>query len=192
MQQARQRQAAVLLPDGRVLLAGCGATAEVYDPVTRQTSPTGALAVDSTFPSGTLLAGGKVLIAGGLVAADGGPATARCELYDPALGTFSPTASMSSVRELHAAVLLRDGRVLATGGSTADAGGAVLASAEVYDPGTGHWTSVAPMHVGRDRHAAIRLADGRVLVCGGSIGPDGGGGARKSAEIYDPIANAWT
>ena len=47
-------------------------------------------------PDVNLLASGKVLISGGGV--DAFTATNTAELYDPATGTFSPTASMAVAR----------------------------------------------------------------------------------------------
>jgi hypothetical protein len=56
---------------------------------------------------------------------------ASAELYDPATGTFNPTASMTSVRAQAPATALLDGRVLIAGGMN-DSGG--LSSAELYQP----------------------------------------------------------
>src|SRR5690606_20916621 len=60
---------------------------------------------------------------------------------------------------------LTDGRVLATGGVD---GSEALAVAELWDPQTERWTGAAPMREPRAHHASVRLADGRVLVAGGS------------------------
>ena len=54
-------------------------------------------------------------------------------------GIFMVTGSMAVPRELHAATALQDGRVLIAGGI--DSGSITLASAEVYDPVTGLFTS---------------------------------------------------
>jgi hypothetical protein len=62
----------------------------------------------------TLLPGGKVLVAGGYHEYTG--ILYASELYDPATGTWSDTATMNVDRYGHTATLLQDGRVLAVGG----------------------------------------------------------------------------
>jgi hypothetical protein len=69
--------------------------------------------------------------------------------------------------------------VVAGGADSGNLGYGLLASAELYDPGTGSWTATATMTVARAAHTATLLHDGRVLVAGG----EGGG---TSAELYDP------
>jgi N-acetylneuraminic acid mutarotase len=63
------------------------------------------------------------------------------------------------------------------------AGGAITASAEVYDPATAKWQSTGPMTRVRSHHAAVLLPSGMVFVTGGS--------GDTSAELYDPVANSW-
>jgi hypothetical protein len=76
--------------------------------------------------------------------------------------------------------VLLDGRVLVAGGW--DASGVVLASAELYDPGSGTWTAAGNMDEARAGHTATLLPDGRVLMAGGAWG----GSPLASAELYDP------
>ncbi|MFZ1886872.1 MAG: hypothetical protein WAU33_02480 [Candidatus Binataceae bacterium] len=111
------------LSDGKVLVTGCydGQRAFLYDPNNRQIIPTGAMIEPRSMNSATLLANGNVLVAGGISQSEKEfkdyRSTASAELYDPALGKFSLTGSMTVPRSGHRAVLLKDGRVLIAGGS---------------------------------------------------------------------------
>ncbi len=51
----------------------------------------------------------------------------------------------------------------------------------------GTWTQLAGMHYARNAYGKLMLQDGRVMAVGDEN--DGNGG---TAEIYDPVANAWT
>ena len=50
------------------------------------------------------------------------------------------------------------------------------------------WNITSSMATARVRHAAARLADGRVLVAGGA---DSAGAFLSSAELYDPTSGTW-
>jgi hypothetical protein len=82
-------------------------------------------------------------------------------------------------------VALVIGGLVAGGRATAFAD---LASAEVYDPGTGSWEDAGTLNAARTFHRAVVLADGRVLVVGG----DGPEDPAVGAEIWDPDTNVWT
>ena len=146
----RSGHTATLLPDGKVLVAGGTthgidplASAELYDPQSGAWSATQGMVAPRHAHTATLLPDGRVLVAGGRGSADTSASglhepLASAELYDPASGTWSPTASMVAVRLEHTATLLPDGRVLVASGMGLRTGGSVLlASAELYDPGSG-------------------------------------------------------
>jgi hypothetical protein len=189
--------AAVLLPGGKVLVAGGVAndmlvTAELYDPAGADGggsfSPTGDLAYTRTRFSGVaLLPSGRVLFAGGHDAAD---PTASAELYEPAgnggAGAFRPTGSMATGRAGPMAALLPDGRVLVAGGGVAY--GINDASAELFDPagdgGTGTFSPAGSMAYRRSGGTATLLLDGRVLISGGNGSM--GDPLYQGAEVFVP------
>jgi hypothetical protein len=96
--------------------------------------------------------------------------------------------SMTAARSAHTATLLPDGRVLLVAGSTAAYPDVSLSSAEVYDPASGAFRTIAPLSIVRHEHSATLLPDGRVLVIGGY---NDNQGWLSSAEIYDPAAGQW-
>lgn len=197
--------AGVQLADGRVLLVGDanGTTeAELFDPVTGRFSATGSTSKAMMQPTATLLADGRVLVVG--------ERERVAELYDPATGTFTPTGAMSGPHEDFTATLLRDGRVLIVGGWATN--GTVVdgnffpseparlgTTGEIYDPATGQFSQVGPMIKPRVYHFAVLLADGRVLIGGGSSSTRadvGSGGivdpVALDAELFDPVGGAFS
>jgi hypothetical protein len=137
----------------------------------------------------TLLQNGKVLIAGGSPesSVDSSAVTDSAELYDPTTGKFTPTGSMVTGRMSATATLLSDGRVLIAGGwgcltkaCNPEGEEGYLKSAELYDPGTGKFTSTGSME--RLYGSATLLPDGRVLMLG----------ADRSVAAYDPTSGNFT
>lgn len=198
LHHARSGARAVRLGGGRVLVVGGAvmdtatwtstalASAERYNPSTGTWAATGSL------PSGregftlTLLSSGKVLLAGGTRT---GPPLASVFLYDPGPGTWTATGSMTRPRYGHTATLLPSGKVLVTGGwTTAGGTGTTTATAELYDPASGHWTATAAMGSARKNHMATALRGGNVLVAGGDAGGDG----TAAAEVYHPSTGSWS
>jgi galactose oxidase-like protein len=195
---ARGYHTATLLRDGRVLIAGGNprnwtfngpfvAQAELYDPNSGTFSRTGLMGTARNLHTATLLADGRVLIAGGNDAEAHSVATA--EIYDPASGTFSPTGSMTVARGFHTATLLADGRILITGGCATGWNGPFVASAEIYDPTSGTFTRTGTMAEPRVSHTATLLADGQVLITGGTAD---GTTSLASAELFNPKTGKFT
>jgi hypothetical protein len=135
-----------LLTNGKVLFAG-GATdgavyrdAKLYDPSTGNFTRTGDMTGARNEYTATLLPDGRVLITGSRAYSDSdGHGNRSAELYDPSTGTFRSIGNMTARRGAHAATLLKDGRVLITGGLDINAGvgggpPTNLSSAELYTP----------------------------------------------------------
>ena len=183
---------------GKVLVVGGQdgitvlASAELYDPATGMWSSTGSLGTprSNTFTA-TVLPSGKVLVAGGRTT--GSVDTATAELYDPGTGMWAPTGSLiGGERRAHIAVLLPNGKVLVAGGEVHPPD-ITLATAELYDPATGTWSSTGSLSVSRTGATAVLLPNGKVLVAGGvSGGCCGTGFFTNTAELYDPETGSWT
>ena len=178
MKDGREDFTATLLKNGQVLAAGgfnncdddfCSDinTAELYNPATGKWTQTGSMQGAREQQSATLLNNGQVLVAGGLN--EGGFCCSQfeyssAELYNPAIGTWAPTASMAAKHAGQTATLLPDGWVVVAGGGTS--------VAEIYEPGPGLWVAPGAMSTTRTHQTATLLPNGRVLVAGGD-GPDG-------------------
>jgi N-acetylneuraminic acid mutarotase len=142
----RLSHTATLLSTGKVLVAagsdGSGfnffKTAELYDPATGTWAATGSLALGRSIHTTTLMPGGSVLAVGGIVLCtiDGNCiSTGRSEIYNPATGTWSASATIIPSRSSHTATALGNGIVLVTGGLQSKLSGDTdLATASVFIP----------------------------------------------------------
>ena len=195
MKTARRGHAATLLRDGRVLITGgydgTAATsalnkAETFDPATGVwTNTTGTLIQARRWHTSTLLGNDKVLIVGGSVSSGSGTVV---ELFDPATGSFTATASMRIPRQGHTATLLPTGQVLVVGRNNSDATYLSVNSVnyessrttEIYSPtGTPAWTDGPVMAYGRDSHTATLLGGSNMLLV------TGGYGGTNKAEVLN-------
>ncbi|MCI0609839.1 MAG: hypothetical protein L0Z71_12355 [Anaerolineae bacterium] len=150
-------------------------------------SPALGMNTERAAHTATLLADGKVLIAGGFrkeVTSE--VAIANAEIYDPETNTFTPTGDMNEARIGHTATLLSNGQVLIVGGWGVSG---QTSTAELYDPQTGNFLYAASMVAPRAGMTTTLLKNGRVLIVGGES-------ARNTpqliTEIYDPTTNTFT
>ena len=114
------------------------------------------------------------------------------EVFDPLTGEQQTTGPMAATepRSTDSAILLRDGRVLLVGG-TAPLSGRSHALVQLFDPKTLRFTAAKPMVTPRVHAKLAMLPDGRVLVTGGTP-PNDPNTTLASAEIFDPVAGAFT
>jgi Kelch motif len=83
--------------------------------------------------------------------------------------------------------LLRDGRYMVVGGATGSSSNFATAAVSIYDPTTGHWSAATQMLQPRAYPMVVRLADGSILVAGGSRD----GQPLDTAERYNPSNGTW-
>jgi hypothetical protein len=190
-EEARFDHSAVLLNDGRILLAGgmqangvVLASAEVYDPAQSAFIRVAPMTAKRVGAVSALLPDGRVLIAGGW---DGSANLATAELFDPTTNRFIRTSSMLKPRDHAEAVTLKDGNVLICGGNRVP-DGEPMVDTEIYDSKSGHFIPTGSMQVPRSYFKAVLLSDGKTLVAGGF---SSGERILQSAEIYDPSSNQF-
>ena len=196
MTQPRYQHAATLLLNGRVLIAGGYAellptfteppppntvfpqpkrhiSAEMFDPETGTSSPTGDMTVGRDSDNGILLPDGRVLIVPGY-------GHLPIEMYDPHSGRFDVVAHVPSNAMISTATLLPSGRVFVT----------AMEHTGVFDPDARAFTSIFAMDHRRRLHTASLMKDGRVLIVGGIRGGIKDGMVGRNL-IYDPSSKAF-
>lgn len=189
----REDHTSTALLSGKVLVTGGGlpsngnsalSSAELYDPAANSFSAAASLPVARRYHTATLLASGKVLVAGGY---DGSNMLNTAVLYDPATNSWSAAGTLARGRGLHTAVLLASGKVLIAAGT--ENGGGMPTPAEIYDPATNSWSSGGTIATGRFQHVMVLLQSGKVMIAGGGNSPNN---LFASVEIYDPATNSWS
>lgn len=204
LRNGREGHRAVRLLSGNILVTGGIAslpvtTAEIVDERTGVVTATGNPRVPRVSHTATNIGNDRVLITGGYSSGEGAVLgiSRSAEIWDPRTNQFRLLdARMSTARAGHSATLLPDGRVLITGGLSADAR---YEFAEVFDPATETFTVFAVVD-NRERglHATVQLPDGSVLVLGGEteatqpvswvqqIRSGGGGTSQVLASLVRP------
>jgi hypothetical protein len=159
-------------------------------------SATGSM--DKAYDTATLLLDGRVLMTGESKRMAFGNYTVAvyttaAELYDPATGKFTPTGSMIQPQGGATVTRLADGRVLFAGGAQFSSSGGQLvitrlATAELYDPTTGTFSTTGSMTHPRNDHTAALLPSGEVLIAGGDLNSSD---EDRTAELYDPATGTF-
>src|ERR1700736_1174273 len=136
----------------------------------------------------------RVMIMGG--APRGGDAVKNVDIVDSSRPhpVYQPAAALAKGRKHLNATLLPDRTVLVTGGSGRNEAAPLATNeAEVYDPGTDTWRTLATASVTRMYHSvALLLPDGRVATAGGNqkqdtrVEWDHDHNEEMKIEIYSP------
>ena len=193
LNQPRDELIAVALADGRAMVVGgvnggdrrqgnsqTYSSTWLYDPMDPEAgwTRTGLLHASRGAPAAVTLADGRVLVMGGFYLSGTGERTSALTVaWNPGDGGDATPVRPADV----------------------DPGPAspILATAELYSPATGEWARTSLMRYARIDPAAVRLADGRVLVVG-SRERTGFGWSRVNdkaavtAEVFDPATGRFT
>ncbi|MBI2386151.1 MAG: fibronectin type III domain-containing protein [Elusimicrobia bacterium] len=202
MISSRSNHSAIMLPDGKVFVAGGFGPGDVITGNSEIFISTQSRWVPAaTMPGGceraihatVQLRDGRILLIGGVNSSGPLSTVAR---YDPALNTWD-CASVAAIGNgtpggpfalrSHTATLLFDGRVLVAGGN--DGLGEANRSF-IYDPAGNAWTSTDPLPLLQPRfnHTATFLPNGNVMISGGS---QRFGNVPVSIENYHVNASTW-
>ncbi len=187
MNMPRYWHADASLHDGRVLLIGGlnRMQAEYWDPDTNTWRVVAQpLGHTRERPTATVLADGRVLIAGGAT----GAANYRfAELFDPRTDSFIPVdAPGLEQRVFHTAHRMADGSVLILGGQVVNSASRAGPIGDVlrFDPVTDRLTTLMPLATARLLARSVALPDDRVLLFGGQIAP---GQHTETGEAYSSV-----
>jgi hypothetical protein len=178
-------------PNGRTFVSGPDPTMRSLD--TTGTGSWTTLAqrdtISRSYGSHAFYDIGKILVSGGGASVR----DSRTIDVNGSAPQVSATSPMAFGRRQHNLTTLADGSVLATGGNSSGASlidmNAGVYPAELWDPATGTWKTLASMAVTRQYHStALLLPDGRVLSAGGGICGtcDQVGYLAKNAEVFTP------
>jgi len=197
MSHQRYGAAATVLPDGRVLVAG-GAdaeegtfhvqdSAELYDPGSDTWTAASAPLAARYGATAVTLPDGRMLVLGG---ANLDSQLASSELFDPATMAWTAGPALP-VLAGYGVAARPDGTVVLVGGGDGVFGTPGTAAAAYLDPATDAVVDLDPMSVARVGPLAVTLADGSVLVAGGTAtqgfaGPLPPGWLLSSAERLAP------
>lgn len=140
-----------------------------------------AFASVTAFGAGFLVAGGQKPVAE--VPESELDVSARAEIFDPARGRFEGFVQLQNARSHHAAVVLADGRTLLVGGRS-KVGRINIAQyqLEVVDPANAR-ASIGEVIAPRIDPVALRLADGRIFI---------GGGTKLDGSLSAPVGEWLT
>ncbi|MBA3707387.1 MAG: hypothetical protein H0W83_01045 [Planctomycetes bacterium] len=186
---------ACVLRDGRVLVTGGITTGvkvaacDLYDPLSGSWRAVASLHLPRAYHICEALPDGGAVVIGGRTDAAGDAAwSTTVERFDPVANTW--TVLDPSVTAGGQGAALRDGVVIALGGTSAQSSGSDIIGGLRFDPADGRSRALPDMSPPVAAFTLTALLDGRALRAGGRVfgAPDP---AESAAEIYDPVVDTW-
>ena len=197
-----------LLPNGKLVIAGglvsatdATAAVELYDPavtnaagqVIGQATSLGNLAQPSA-GHGAMVYSGKVYLLNGYNSTVVSRHVANVQIIDPVAQTCSLGTALPEPAFASGLADLGNGKALLAGGEAE--GDVVVTNGYVFDPsaasGQGGFTATGPMTGPRHLFTPVPLANGTVLVAGGTNTAGNPDNALASSEVFDPVAMTFT
>lgn len=177
-----------VLPGGTVLNAGPDRQTRRLNVATSTWIPVGDSLI--TAHSAVQYSPGRIMKAGTFGDLDNGVPGVHARTVVLDMGQATPqwreTAPMAFARAFHTMTLLPDGTALVTGGDNTGQGdnpSAAVNAAELWNPATETWRTLAPNQRPRLYHStALLLPDGRVVSAGGELSPY----LEQNAEFFSP------
>lgn len=195
MISSRSNHTAIMMPDGKVFVAGgfgpgdvVTGTSEIFISTESRWVPAATMpgGCERAIHATVQLKNGHILLIGGVNAS--GPLATTAD-YDPATNTWAcgSVAAMPTPLRSHSATLLFDGRILVAGGND---GLGEANKSFIYDPPSNTWTATDPQPLLEPRfnHTATLLPNGTVMISGGS---QRFGNVPRSIEIYHVNGSSW-
>ncbi len=189
MQYPRWYDSVVPLPGGEMLVLGgrinpttSATTPEVYDAVTGWRTLTGAMSAkafaNSTYPRGFVAPDGRVFV----LAIDG----RQYDMTTDGAGTIVPAGTQIPAGDpALPSVMFAPGKILSVRQN------AVTGVVDINGP-VPVWTQAGNIDQSRIWSSGTVMADGKVLVTGGSIVANQLVGAAYQTETWDPATGLWT
>jgi len=198
---------ALVLPDGRVIVAGGSEgnashnladvadllgtalkTTEIYNPATNSWTWGPNMSEPKAGAMAAVLNDGRWMIAGGIThttifGLDIPDFSNNISIYNPTTNSFSNAGTMKDKRALGAITVMGNGNVFIAGGG----GGDILnigpiRKTEVYNPSNSSTTRKADLSTASAFGVAVTMPNGTAMVIGGANG---------SLDDPDPINNCW-
>lgn len=169
------------LPDGRaafIVWNGDQHYCLMFDPAGRFWQVGAPSPLELVGCGATVLADGRILVAGGAPARSKPPA-ARCEIYDPTRDEWADTGEMATPRSGGSLVPV-DGGALIVGGTVQDSGPGPTVLCERFDLATGQWSAAADLPFPVTK-AMPGPSGGQLVAVGG-----------QGWAVYDPQRDSWS